>query len=141
MQIYHYDRDAGEYIGVGESDVCPVTGNDIIPAWATTTQPPACGENQTVKFIGGTWIAENIPQPEPEPEPTAEEILASAKATKLAQIKQLLAETDYKCLKFVDGDLTTEDYAEIKARRASLRAAYNTIEAATTLDEVNAVIY
>jgi hypothetical protein len=63
------------------------------------------------------------------------------KAEKLAEIKALLADTDYKCLKFADGALTAEEYAETKAQRATYRAAYNQIEAATTLDEINAVTY
>jgi len=72
---------------------------------------------------------------------TDAEILTATKSTKLAEIKTLLAETDYKCLKFVDGELTADEYATTKTERATLRAAYNIIETATTIDEVNAVNY
>lgn len=72
---------------------------------------------------------------------TAAETLTATKVTKLAEIKALLAETDYKCLKYVDGDLTEADYAETKALRKSLRLAYNTIESATDLTTVNSVVY
>ena len=76
---------------------------------------------------------ENIPLPS--------EILAETKAEKLAEVKAKLTDTDYKCLKFVDGDLTEEEYALVKEQRHKYREAYNSIEAATTVDEVNAVSY
>ncbi len=67
--------------------------------------------------------------------------LALTKATKLAEIKVKLSETDYKCLKYVDGDLTETAYAETKALRKSLRIAYNAIELATDLTTVESVEY
>ena len=81
------------------------------------------------------WLAGgNIPQPAH----TDEELLEIAKATKLSDLKAKLVASDYKCLKFVDGDLTAEEYATVKTERQSLRNAYNAVENATTIEEVNA---
>jgi len=71
--------------------------------------------------------------------PTGADLLASAKAAKLAKIRELIAATDYKCLKFVDGALTEAEYAETKAYREALRDAYNAVEAADTVAAVEAV--
>lgn len=67
--------------------------------------------------------------------------LANAKTAKQNRIKALLTATDYKCLKFVDGDLSAEEYAAVKAYRTALRTAYNAVEAATTVEEVEAVTW
>ena len=83
---------------------------------------------------------QDIPQPEPPAPyvPTDAELLEQAKNSKLWRIKGLLAATDYKCLKYADGELTENEYAETKAYRAGLRAAYNAVEAAVSAAEVEA---
>lgn len=58
------------------------------------------------------------------PAPTKEEL----NAIKIAQLKAELSATDYKCLKYVDGALTEEEYAEVKKYRASLRKQINELE-------------
>jgi len=58
------------------------------------------------------------------PVPTQEELNAS----KISRLKAKLSATDYKCLKYVDGALTEEEYAEVKAYRAELRAKINELE-------------
>lgn len=65
--------------------------------------------------------------------------LAIAQAAKKVTIEKLIAETDYKALKHADGALTDDEYATTKAYRANLRAAYNAVEACTTVAEVDAV--
>jgi hypothetical protein len=60
----------------------------------------------------------------PVPEPTQEE----KNAAEIERLKAELASTDYKCLKYVDGALTDEEYAEVKEYRASLRARINELE-------------
>lgn len=60
------------------------------------------------------------------PAPTQEEL----NAMEIERLKTELASTDYKCLKYVDGALTEEEYAEVKAYRASLRARINELERA-----------
>lgn len=68
-----------------------------------------------------------------------EEQLATLKASTLSAIKAKLADTDYKCLKYVDNELTEAEYADVKAERHNLRVAYNAIQATTTLAELNAI--
>lgn len=60
----------------------------------------------------------------PIPAPSQEEI----NAMEIARLKAELSATDYKCLKYVDGALTEQEYAEIKAYRASLRQRINELE-------------
>lgn len=43
-------------------------------------------------------------------------------------LKSLLRDTDYKALKFAEGEISNEDYAEIKAQRQSWRDAINELE-------------
>lgn len=57
--------------------------------------------------------------------PTQEEL----NAMEIERLKAELSATDYKCLKYVDGALTDEEYAEVKAYRAELRARINELEA------------
>lgn len=59
------------------------------------------------------------------PAPTQEEL----NAVEIERLKAELSATDYKCLKYVDGALTDEEYAEVKAYRAELRAKINKLEA------------
>jgi len=42
--------------------------------------------------------------------------------------KAELAATDYKCLKFIDGELTEEEYLPVKQHRAELRQQINELE-------------
>ena len=51
-------------------------------------------------------------------------------AMEVERLKSELASTDYKCLKYVDGALSDEEYAETKAYRAELRARINELERA-----------
>ena len=60
----------------------------------------------------------------PEPVQTKEQ----KTLLEISKLKRELAETDYKCLKYVDGALTEEEYAPIKAQRAELRRRINELE-------------
>lgn len=60
----------------------------------------------------------------PIPEPTQEE----RDAAEIERLKAELAATDYKCLKYVDGALTEEEYAEVKKYRQELRNRINQLE-------------
>lgn len=56
MQIHHYSKDTGEYIGSSEARPDPKReGRYLIPANATTVEPPAVGANEAVVFDGSTW--------------------------------------------------------------------------------------
>ena len=79
-----------------------------------------CNENNaTIEDKGDFYEVVEIPAP------TEEEL----NAIKIEQLKAELSATDYKCLKYVDGALTDEEYAEVKAYRADLRAKINELEA------------
>lgn len=50
-------------------------------------------------------------------------------------LKQLLAQSDYKALKYAEGEITESEYAEIREYRQSLRDKINQFEAMTPDDE------
>lgn len=54
----------------------------------------------------------------------------------IAGLKQILTNTDYKCMKHADGALTDAEYEETRLHRQSLRDQINELEAElATLDE------
>lgn len=78
-----------------------------------------CNENNaTIVDQGDFYEVVEIPAP------TEEEL----NAIKIEQLKAELSATDYKCLKYVDGALTEEEYADIKKYRADLRKQINELE-------------
>ena len=78
-----------------------------------------CNENHaTIEDKGDYYEVVEIPAP------TEEEL----NANRIAQLKAELSATDYKCLKYVDGALTEEEYAEVKKYRADLRKQINELE-------------
>lgn len=106
------------------------------------------GNRITLADLGVTWISdsrlaelgltevdENYQTPIPD-----SVLLANAKTLKENEIKSLLSATDYKCLKYVDGLLTAEEYSSVKTYREALRNAYNEVEAALTVSAVEAVV-
>ena len=75
-----------------------------------------CNENNaTIVDQGDFYEVVEIPAP------TEEEL----NANKIEQLKAELSATDYKCLKYVDGALTEEEYSEVKKYRADLRKQIN----------------
>ena len=72
---------------------------------------------------------------------TPAKTLAEVQETKVAELKTFLADTDYQAIKYLEGELTAEAYASTKALRESWRLAINTIQAATTVEEVETVTY
>ena len=79
-----------------------------------------CNETQlgTIKDMGDYYEVVTVPAP------TQEEL----DAIEVERLKAELAATDYKCLKYIDGALTEEEYAEVRAHRAELRARINELE-------------
>lgn len=62
---------------------------------------------------------------------TIEEIEEQERAFALGRInelKNLLAESDYKAIKFAEGELTEEEYSPIRAQRREWRVEINRIE-------------
>lgn len=48
---------------------------------------------------------------------------------RISELKTELAATDYKCLKFVDGVLSEEEYAPVREYRQALRDKINAAQA------------
>ena len=63
--------------------------------------------------------------------PTVEEVKAD-EATEInrqiRELKQKLSDTDYKAIKYSEGWLTDEEYADVKAQREEWRSAINQLE-------------
>lgn len=49
--------------------------------------------------------------------------------SEIAGLKQILTSTDYKALKFAEGQISEKDYAETKQQRQALRDRINELEA------------
>ena len=47
---------------------------------------------------------------------------------RIRELKQLLNQTDYKTLKFIEGQLTAEEYEPIKLQRQAWRAEINLLQ-------------
>ena len=47
---------------------------------------------------------------------------------KIAELKQKLADTDYKAIKYAEGLISAEEYAETKAQRQEWRNEINILE-------------
>lgn len=68
---------------------------------------------------------------EQEPqEPSEEDVAEMQRQSRIDELKKLLAESDYKAIKYAEGWLTAEDYADIKAQRQAWRDEINELEGA-----------
>jgi hypothetical protein len=74
----------------------------------------------------GYHYVEQVPQ-----EPTEAEVAEMQRQARIAELKQLLAESDYKAIKYAEGWLSAEDYADTKAQRQAWRDEINELEGAT----------
>lgn len=78
MNIFHFHRDSGLYIGSDTADESPLEpGVFLIPAYATNKKPPAFGLDEQAFFINDAWVIRKIPQPEPAAVPTLEQLKAA----------------------------------------------------------------
>jgi len=80
MDIFHYDRDTGEFLGMGVADPDPMDeDNWLIPANATLLEPPVAMKGNARVFRNGAWGYVHVDAPdgpssnEPAP-PTANDI-------------------------------------------------------------------
>lgn len=65
------------------------------------------------------YLAQN-----PDPDPKIAEYQAE-----IDELKQALADSDYKAIKYAEGEISEEDYAPIKAQRQAWRDRINELEA------------
>lgn len=98
MKIYTYHPETLRFISVSSADESPLEkGVWLIPAYATSEQPPSFNESQTCRFIDGLWVVDDIPEPEPEPEPviipTHEELELIAKAERQVALNSIVVTT------------------------------------------------
>lgn len=85
--------------------------------------PLVVGDKQIVNPTHEQLIAEGWQVYEP-PTPSEDDL----RLAEIEDLKQQLAESDYKAIKFAEGWLTAEEYAPIKAMRQELRNRINELE-------------
>ena len=69
------------------------------------------------------WVKELCPMK------TEEDLLKDQYRIEITQLKKLLADTDYKAIKYAEGQISEEDYAPIRLQRQSYRDHINELEA------------
>lgn len=62
------------------------------------------------------------------PQPTEEEVAEQTRLARIEELKALLAESDYKAIKYAEGWLTGDEYAFTKAQRQEWRDEINRLE-------------
>lgn len=85
MKIYNYDANTGDFLGESDADYSPVNpAFPLIPAFATTIEPPTALEGKRAVFSDGAWAlldaaAAESPVPE-SPAETVEQTIARYEA-------------------------------------------------------------
>ena len=86
--------------------------------------PQVIPYRQVLKVVNNALTVENLQlSAEQEKEISIIEI-----NTKINILKEQLAETDYKALKFIDGEFTEKEYAPIREERKNYRIKINELE-------------
>jgi len=62
------------------------------------------------------------------PKKTESMILIEKYQSEIAQLKKYLSDTDYKAIKFAEGELSESDYQEVKSQRHDARVRINELE-------------
>lgn len=62
------------------------------------------------------------------PQKTEDEKLVEQYQSEIVELKKYLSDTDYKAIKFVEGELSESDYQEVKSQRHDARARINELE-------------
>ena len=96
-----------------------------LPQNATMTPPLEEKEGFDVVMGDNGWEYKEQPKPEPAPEPTELDLARQAYYDAL----NALSATDYRALKYVDGEYTAEEYEQYRTERAQLRQAVRDAEA------------
>ncbi|MDO5332055.1 MAG: hypothetical protein Q4E99_05180 [Bacillota bacterium] len=77
---------------------------------------------QTLKAINGKWLPVEVEDDENC------EVIEIPKEQQIMELKQQLAQTDYKAIKYAEGWISEADYAPIKAERKTIREEINRLE-------------
>ena len=62
------------------------------------------------------------------PQKTEDEKLVEQYQSEIIEIKKYLVDTDYKAIKFAEGEITESDYQEVKSQRHDARVRINELE-------------
>ena len=63
------------------------------------------------------------------PMKTEEDLLKDQYRLEITQLKKQLSDTDYKAIKYAEGQISEDDYASVRAERQSYRDRINELEA------------
>lgn len=130
--FYTYDEQTKKYTGEHNAQIDPleskIAGKTVycgLPNNATYKKPLAEKDGFDVVWNDSAWEYQEKPQPQANPEPTELDLARQA----YYDAQAALAATDYRALKYVDGEYTEEEYAVYRAERAQLRQAVRDAEA------------
>ena len=62
------------------------------------------------------------------PQKTEDEKLIEQYQAEIIELKKYLSDTDYKAIKYAEGEITETDYQEVKSQRHDARARINELE-------------
>ena len=62
------------------------------------------------------------------PQKTEDEKLIEQYQSEIVELKKYLSDTDYKAIKFAEGEITESDYQEVKSQRHDARVRINELE-------------
>lgn len=139
----------GDYIDIPDSLICDLSKGKLendtliehIPEqqeiqeqwhYKTIKEYPNGGKDveKVIDVVGQPYIAEHdevedilVYKPYSE-----HEIKTIKNNNKISELKQKLAETDYKAIKYAEGELSVEEYAETKSQRRAWREEINKLE-------------
>jgi len=68
------------------------------------------------------------------PQKTEDEKLIEQYQSEIVELKKYLSDTDYKAIKFAEGEITESDYQEVKSQRHDTRVRINGLE--SLIDEL-----
>ena len=65
------------------------------------------------------------------PQKTEDEKLIEQYQAEIIELKKYLSDTDYKAIKYAEGEITESDYREVKSQRHDARVRINELESLT----------
>ena len=74
-------------------------------------------------------IDDNLYRKELCPMKTEEDLLKDQYRLEITQLKKALSDTDYKAIKYAEGQISAEEYASVRAERQGYRDRINELEA------------
>lgn len=81
MLVYHYHPSTGEFLGQGLADESPLEpGVFLIPANATSQEPPTLSPGFITVWTGSCWEEIEIIQAEPQPAQTVPQVVTPRQA-------------------------------------------------------------